>query len=77
MDAAQQIQNVVSNSMGATEQTPMTVDTGDVQEDAADAVTDAVERLLKLEQELSKDPAAAARAGHLQIVARRGAPGVS
>ena len=31
----------------------------------------AVERLLKLEEELGKDPAAAARAGHLQIVARR------
>src|SRR5215218_2960248 len=31
----------------------------------------AVERLLRLEAELSKDPAAAARAGHLQIVARR------
>lgn len=31
----------------------------------------AIERLLKLEQELSKDPAAAARAGHLQIVARK------
>jgi ubiquinone/menaquinone biosynthesis C-methylase UbiE len=31
----------------------------------------AVERLLKLEQELSKDPTAAARAGHLQIIARR------
>jgi ubiquinone/menaquinone biosynthesis C-methylase UbiE len=31
----------------------------------------AVERLLKLEEELSKDPAAAARAGHLQIVARK------
>jgi ubiquinone/menaquinone biosynthesis C-methylase UbiE len=31
----------------------------------------AVERLLRLEEELSKDPAAAARAGHLQIVARR------
>jgi hypothetical protein len=30
-----------------------------------------VERLLKLEQDLSKDPAAAARAGHLQITARR------
>jgi hypothetical protein len=32
---------------------------------------DAVERLLKLESELSKDPAAAAKAGHLQITARR------
>ena len=31
----------------------------------------AVERLLKLEDELSKDPAAAARAGHLQVIARR------
>src|SRR2546423_1592857 len=31
----------------------------------------AVERLLKLEQDLAKDPAAAARAGHLQITARR------
>jgi ubiquinone/menaquinone biosynthesis C-methylase UbiE len=31
----------------------------------------AVERLLKLEQELARDPAAAARAGHLQITARR------
>jgi ubiquinone/menaquinone biosynthesis C-methylase UbiE len=31
----------------------------------------AVERLLRLEEELSKDPAAAARAGHLQVVARR------
>ncbi|HZL33839.1 MAG TPA: class I SAM-dependent methyltransferase [Tepidisphaeraceae bacterium] len=33
----------------------------------------AVERLLKIEAELSKDPAAAGRAGHLQITARRGA----
>jgi ubiquinone/menaquinone biosynthesis C-methylase UbiE len=32
---------------------------------------DAVERLLKLERELSKDPAACARAGHLQITARK------
>ena len=32
---------------------------------------DAVERLLKIEVELSRDPAAAARAGHLQITARR------
>lgn len=32
----------------------------------------AVERLLKLETELSHDPAAAARSSHLQIVARRG-----
>jgi ubiquinone/menaquinone biosynthesis C-methylase UbiE len=31
----------------------------------------AVERLLRLEQELARDPAAAARAGHLQITARR------
>ena len=31
----------------------------------------AVERLLKLEAELLKDPTAAARAGHLQIIARR------
>jgi len=31
----------------------------------------AVERLLRLEAELSKDPASAARAGHLQVVARR------
>ena len=31
----------------------------------------AVERLLKLEAELGKDPAAAGRCGHLQIVARR------
>ena len=31
----------------------------------------AVERLLKLEEELSKDPAAAGRAGHLQVIARR------
>jgi len=32
---------------------------------------DAIERLLAIEAELSKDPAAAARCGHLQIVARR------
>ena len=32
---------------------------------------DAIERLLKIEAELCKDPAAAACAGHLQIVARR------
>ena len=32
---------------------------------------DAVERLLRIEIELSKDPAAAGRAAHLQIVARR------
>ena len=31
----------------------------------------AVERLLKLEAALAKDPAAAARAGHLQVVAKR------
>ena len=31
----------------------------------------AVERLLKLEQHLSKDPTSAARAGHLQIAAKR------
>ena len=34
-------------------------------------VEGAMERLLKLEAELARDPAAAARAGHLQIVARR------
>ena len=33
---------------------------------------DAVERLLKIEADLSKDPASAARAGHLQIVAKKG-----
>jgi ubiquinone/menaquinone biosynthesis C-methylase UbiE len=32
---------------------------------------DATQRLLRLEAELSKDPASAAKAGHLQIVARR------
>ncbi|HEX8911553.1 MAG TPA: hypothetical protein VF796_04265, partial [Humisphaera sp.] len=32
---------------------------------------DAVRRLLALEEELARDPAAAGRAGHLQIVARR------
>ena len=32
---------------------------------------DAVERLMKLEESLAADPAAAAAAGHLQIVARR------
>lgn len=32
---------------------------------------DAIERLLRLEDELSKDPASAARASHLQIVARK------
>jgi ubiquinone/menaquinone biosynthesis C-methylase UbiE len=31
----------------------------------------AVERLLKLEADLSKDPSAAARAGHLQVIARK------
>ncbi len=31
----------------------------------------AIERLLRLEQELAKDPASAARAGHLQIVGRK------
>lgn len=31
----------------------------------------AVERLLRLEAELAKEPAAAARAGHLQVIARR------
>ena len=30
-----------------------------------------IERLLRLEQELSKDPASAGRAGHLQVTARR------
>src|SRR5687768_13396908 len=32
---------------------------------------DAVRRLLAMEEELAKDPASAARAGHLQVVARR------
>jgi ubiquinone/menaquinone biosynthesis C-methylase UbiE len=32
---------------------------------------DAVERLIRLEEALAGDPAAAARAGHLQVVARR------
>ena len=32
---------------------------------------DAVQRLLRLEEDLSKDPSSAARAGHLQIAARR------
>jgi ubiquinone/menaquinone biosynthesis C-methylase UbiE len=32
---------------------------------------DAVERLLRIERELSQDPAATGRAGHLQIVTRR------
>jgi ubiquinone/menaquinone biosynthesis C-methylase UbiE len=32
---------------------------------------DAVRRLLALEEELAKDPSSAARAGHLQVVARR------
>ncbi|MDB5291253.1 MAG: Methyltransferase type 11 [Phycisphaerales bacterium] len=32
---------------------------------------DAVERLLRMEADLSKDPAAAGRAGHLQIVAKK------
>ena len=32
---------------------------------------DAIQRLLRLEQELQKDPSSASRAGHLQIVARR------
>jgi len=31
----------------------------------------AVERLLEMEKILAKDPAAAGRAGHLQIVAKR------
>jgi len=35
---------------------------------------DAEQRLLRLEQELAKDPSSAARAGHLQIVARRPVP---
>jgi ubiquinone/menaquinone biosynthesis C-methylase UbiE len=35
------------------------------------AQPDAVERLLKMEQELAKDPTAAARAGHLQIVVKK------
>jgi ubiquinone/menaquinone biosynthesis C-methylase UbiE len=34
--------------------------------------SDAVERLLRIENELTKDPASAGRSGHLQIVARRG-----
>ena len=40
---------------------------------AADINSDerAVERMIKLEAELSKDPASAARAGHLQITARK------
>jgi SAM-dependent methyltransferase len=32
---------------------------------------DAVERLLRLEQDLARDPAAAATAGHLQVTARK------
>ena len=32
---------------------------------------DAMERLLRIEAELAKDPASAARAGHLQVTARR------
>lgn len=36
--------------------------------------TDAVERLLRIEAALARDPSAAARAGHLQIVARRMEP---
>ncbi|MGN6627429.1 MAG: hypothetical protein ACTHLN_12505, partial [Tepidisphaeraceae bacterium] len=32
---------------------------------------DAVNRLIKLEQALAKDPSAAAAAGHLQITARK------
>jgi hypothetical protein len=35
---------------------------------------DAIARLLRIEQELAKDPASAGRAGHLQIVARRLSP---
>ena len=31
----------------------------------------AVERLMKVELELAKDPAAAGRCGHLQVVAKR------
>ncbi len=34
---------------------------------------DAISRLVKIEQDLAKDPTSAGRAGHLQIVARRGA----
>jgi SAM-dependent methyltransferase len=34
---------------------------------------DAIERLLRIERELSKDPASAGRAGHLQITARKSA----
>ncbi len=34
---------------------------------------DSIERLLRMESELAKDPAAAARAGHLQVVARKSA----
>ena len=37
---------------------------------------DAVERLLKLEAELIKDPASAGRAGHLQITARFKTPAI-
>jgi hypothetical protein len=33
--------------------------------------SDAVARLIRLEEELATDPAAAARAGHLQVAARR------
>ena len=35
---------------------------------------DAVERLLKLEGELGRDPSAAARAGHLQVTGRKPGP---
>jgi ubiquinone/menaquinone biosynthesis C-methylase UbiE len=39
------------------------------------AEPDAVERLLRLEHELAKDPASAGRAGHLQIAARKSSRG--
>jgi hypothetical protein len=35
------------------------------------ASPDAVQRLLRMEQELNRDPASAARAAHLQITARK------
>ena len=38
---------------------------------------DAVQRLLRLEAELARDPASAGRAGHLQIVARKPAAGTT
>ena len=44
---------------------------GDAAPEVALPAISSIERLLKLEEYLARDPAAAARAGHLQVIARK------